>query len=114
MRKPIVVVGSINLDLVATAERVPLPGETLTGRSFSTFYGGKGANQAVAAGRLGYPVSMVGKVGDDSFGPSLKSALRKAGVDVRAIGTVKGSSVVALINIGGAGQNIILADSGPT
>jgi ribokinase len=112
MRKPIVVVGSINLDLVATAERVPLPGETLTGRSFSTFYGGKGANQAVAAAKLGYPVSMVGKVGDDSFGPSLKSALRKAGVDVRAVGTVKGSSGVALINIGEDGQNNIVVVPG--
>jgi ribokinase len=112
MRKPIVVVGSINLDLVAIAERVPLPGETLTGRSFSTFHGGKGANQAVAAAKLGYPVSMVGKVGDDSFGPSLKSALRKAGADVRAVGTVKGSSGVALINIGEDGQNNIVVVPG--
>ena len=57
MRKPIVVMGSVNLDLVATAERVPLPGETLTGIDFGTFYGGKGANQAVAVARLGYPVA---------------------------------------------------------
>jgi ribokinase len=112
MRKPIVVVGSINLDLVAAGERVPLPGETLTGRTFSTFHGGKGANQAVAVGRLGYPVSMVGKVGDDSFGPMLKSALRKAGVDVRAVGTAKGSSGVALINIGDDGQNNIVVIPG--
>jgi ribokinase len=110
--KPIVVVGSINLDLVAAAERVPLPGETLTGRTFSTFHGGKGANQAVAVGRLGYPVSMVGKVGDDSFGPELKSGLRKAGVDVRAVGTAKGSSGVALINIGDDGQNNIVVIPG--
>jgi ribokinase len=112
MRKPIVVVGSINLDLVAAGERVPLRGETLTGRTFSTFHGGKGANQAVAVGRLGYPVSMVGKVGDDSFGPMLKSALRKAGVDVRAVGTAKGSSGVALINIGDDGQNNIVVIPG--
>lgn len=112
MLKPIVVVGSINLDLVATAERVPLPGETLTGRSFSTFYGGKGANQAFAIGRLGYPVSMVGKVGDDSFGPALKKSLREAGVDVRAVGTVKGSSGVALINVGQDGQNNIVVVPG--
>ncbi len=59
MRKPIVVVGSINLDLVATADHVPLPGETLTGKSFNTFHGGKGANQAVGVGRLGFAVSMV-------------------------------------------------------
>jgi ribokinase len=112
VRKPIVVVGSINLDLVATAERVPLPGETLTGRSFSMFYGGKGANQAVAVGRLEYPVSMVGKVGNDPFGPALKSALRKAGVDVRAVGTVRSSSGVALINIGADGQNNIVVVPG--
>jgi ribokinase len=111
-RKPIVVVGSTSLDFVAGAERVPLPGETLTGRTFSTFHGGKGANQAVAAARLGYPVSMVCKVGDDSFGPSLKSALRKAGVDVRAVGTVKGSSGIALINIGADGQNSIVVVPG--
>ena len=112
MRKPIVVVGSVSLDFVAGAERVPLPGETLTGRTFSTFYGGKGANQAVAAARLGYPVSMVCKVGDDSFGPSLKSGLRKAGVDVRAVGTAKGSSGIALINIGADGQNGIVVVPG--
>ncbi|HXN99307.1 MAG TPA: ribokinase [Candidatus Acidoferrales bacterium] len=112
MRKPIVVVGSINLDLVATAERVPLPGETLTGRAFTTFHGGKGANQAVAVGRLGYPVGMVGKVGDDTFGTQLKSALRKAGVDARAVGTVRGSSGVALINIGDDGQNNIVVVPG--
>jgi len=91
MRKPIVVVGSINIDLVATAERVPLPGETLTGREFATFHGGKGANQAVAAAKLGYPVSMIGKVGDDAFGPELKKSLRAAGVNVNAVTTVKGS-----------------------
>jgi ribokinase len=112
MRKPIVVVGSINLDLVATAERVPLPGETLTGRTFSTFHGGKGANQAVAVGRLGYPVSIIGKVGDDSFGAALKTALRKAGVDVRAVGSAKSSSGVALINIGDDGQNNIVVIPG--
>ena len=92
MGKLIVVIGSINLDLVSNAERVPLPGETLTGRTFSTFHGGKGANQAVGVARLGYPVSMVGKVGDDSFGSALKGALCKAGVNVKAVGTTKGSS----------------------
>jgi ribokinase len=112
VRKLIVVVGSINLDLVANAERVPLPGETLTARTFSTFHGGKGANQAVGAARLGYPVSMVGKVGDDSFGSALKGALRRAGVNVKAVGTVKGSSGVALINIGDDGQNNIVVVPG--
>ncbi len=112
MRGPIVVVGSINLDLVATAERVPLPGETLTGRTFSTFHGGKGANQAVGVARLGYPVSMVGKVGDDSFGAGLKGALRKVGVNTKEVKTAKGSSGVALINIGDDGQNNIVVVPG--
>lgn len=112
MQKPIVVMGSVNFDLVATAERVPLPGETLTGINFATFHGGKGANQAVAVARLGYPVSMIAKVGDDAFGPGLKKALREAGVDVRAVETAKGSSGVALINIGSDGQNNIVAVPG--
>src|SRR5580704_15698489 len=112
MRKPIVVVGSINLDLVATADHVPLPGETLTGKSFNTFHGGKGANQAVGVGRLGYPVSMVGKVGDDAFGPDLVASLRKANVEVKAVKTVTGSSGVALINIGSDGQNNIVVVPG--
>src|ERR1035441_9190333 len=64
-RKPIVVVGSINMDLVAHTRQIPVPGETVIGTGFATTPGGKGANQAVAAARLGYPVSMVGAVGDD-------------------------------------------------
>lgn len=112
MRKPIVVVGSINLDLVATADHVPLPGETLTGKSFNTFHGGKGANQAVGVRRLGFPVSMVAKVGDDAFGTELKASLRKAKVDVKAVKTVTGSSGVALINIGSDGQNSIVVVPG--
>ena len=112
MQKPIVVMGSVNFDLVATAERVPLPGETLTGIDFATFHGGKGANQAAAVARLGHPVSMIAKVGDDEFGPGLKKALRNAGVDVRAVETAKGSSGVALITIGSDGQNNIVAVPG--
>ncbi len=112
MRKPIVVVGSINLDLVATSERAPRPGETLSGTSFATFNGGKGANQAVAAGKLGYPVRMVGKVGDDEFGSALKHGLRRAGVDVKAVGVAPGSSGVALINLASDGQNSIVVVPG--
>lgn len=112
MQKPIVVVGSVNLDLVATSDHVPLAGETLAGLEFSTYHGGKGANQAVAVGRLGYPVAMIAKVGDDSFGSPLRGALRAAGVDVKAVSTAKGSSGVALINIGSDGQNAIVAVPG--
>ena len=112
MRKPIVVVGSINLDLVATADHVPLPGETIIGKDFRTFHGGKGANQAVGVARLGYPVSMLGNIGDDSFGSALENALHRAGVGVKSVRSVKGSSGVALINIGSDGQNNIVVVPG--
>jgi ribokinase len=112
MNKPIVVVGSINLDLVARAASIPRPGETLTGESFRTFFGGKGANQAVAAARLGYPATMVGNVGDDPFGEQLRSALRQAGVSVDAVSVVEGASGVALIIISSSGQNSIVVVPG--
>jgi ribokinase len=106
--KSIVVVGSVNLDLVSTGKRIPAPGETVTGDRFQTFHGGKGANQAVAVGRLGYPVSMVAKLGDDEFGPRLRQGLADAGVDVRAVGTATGTaSGVALISVDARGQNSI-------
>src|ERR1043166_5679986 len=97
MRKRIVVVGSINLDLVATAQRIPAPGETIAGSSFQTFPGGKGANQAVAAARLGAPVSMLGKLGKDVFGTELRKSLGDAGVETSAVVNVPGPSGVALI-----------------
>jgi len=68
MTKPIVVIGSINIDLVSRTERIPVAGETVIGSSFKTFPGGKGANQAVAASRLGARVAMIGKLGTGSFG----------------------------------------------
>lgn len=112
MKKRIVVVGSINLDLVASAERVPVAGETISGKTFQTFFGGKGANQAVAAARLRHPVSMLGKVGEDAFGPQLRKALRDAGVDVKAVESVKGASGVALIATGSKGENSIIVVPG--
>jgi ribokinase len=106
--KSIIVVGSVNLDLVCTGKRIPAPGETITGDQFQTFHGGKGANQAVAIGRLGYPVSMVAKVGDDEFGDRLRKGLQAADVDVAAVGTAKGTaSGVALITVDAQGQNSI-------
>jgi ribokinase len=83
--RPIVVVGSVNLDLVCAVERIPVPGETLIGGDVRLFGGGKGANQAVAVARLGYPVTLIARVGDDAFGRDLRSALRTAGVDVRHV-----------------------------
>lgn len=106
--KSIVVVGSVNLDLVSRGKRIPAPGETVTGDRFQTFHGGKGANQAVAVGRLGYPVSMVAKVGDDEFGGRLRRGLEDADVDVSAVGIAKGTaSGVALISVDTKGQNSI-------
>ncbi|HEY3628267.1 MAG TPA: ribokinase [Terracidiphilus sp.] len=106
--KSIVVVGSVNLDLVCTGKRIPAPGETVTGDQFQTFHGGKGANQAVAVGRLGYPVSMVAKVGDDEFGARLRKGLQDAGVEVSDVGVARGTaSGVALISVDAHGQNSI-------
>lgn len=108
MRESIVVVGSVNLDLVCVGKKIPAPGETVWGNQFQTFHGGKGANQAVAVGRLGYPVSMVGKVGDDDFGNRLRQGLRSAHVNVRAVSTAKSTaSGVALITVDSKGQNSI-------
>lgn len=112
MTKPIVVVGSINLDLVARAPTIPRPGETLIGDSFRTFFGGKGANQAVAVAKLGYPVTMVGNVGDDAFGEQLRSALQQVGASVEAVSVVPGASGVALILISSNGQNSIVVVPG--
>jgi ribokinase len=112
MSKPIIVVGSINLDLVARASTIPRPGETLIGDSFRTFHGGKGANQAVAAARLGHPVIMLGNVGDDPFGEQLRDSLRQSGVSVDAIGVTLGASGVALIEISSAGENSIIVVPG--
>jgi ribokinase len=108
MSKPIVVVGSINFDLVVGADRLPLAGETITGNNFATFHGGKGANQAVAAAKLGYPVAMVGCVGHDNFGPQLRHGLENAGVDVSHVSTVPESSGIALITTGKRGENSIV------
>jgi len=112
MSKPIVVVGSINLDLVAATKRIPIAGETVAGISFRTFPGGKGANQAVAAARVGGAVRMVGKLGADAFGIELKNNLMVANVDTDGIGIVPTSSGVALITTDEDGQNAITVVAG--
>ena len=111
-RKPIVVVGSINMDLVATAPHIPAPGETILGTGFETHPGGKGANQAVAAARLGVPVQMIGLLGSDDLGKQLRAGLQSTGVDTTAVGTVPGSSGVALITVSAKGENSIVVASG--
>jgi len=111
--KPIIVVGSVNLDLVCTCRRMPSPGETVGGKSFEMFEGGKGANQSVAIARLGYPVAIVAKVGDDAFGTRLLTALNVAGVSVKAVSVAKGvSSGVAMILADQHGQNSIVVAPG--
>ena len=111
-RKPIVVVGSINIDLVARAQRIPVTGETVAGLDFQTHPGGKGANQAVAVARLGYPVSMIGRTGDDAFGSQLRDGLHDAGVDISAVGISASSSGVAVIIVSPAGENVIVVTPG--
>jgi ribokinase len=112
MQKRVVVVGSINLDLVAATQRIPVAGETVSGTSFNTFPGGKGANQAVAAARLGAPVSMIGKLGNDSFGAELRASLEAAGVDTSAVGVVPTSSGLAQITTAANGENAIVVVGG--
>jgi ribokinase len=112
MAKRIVVVGSINLDLVGATQRIPIAGETVAGFSFQTFPGGKGANQAVAAARLGASVSMLGKLGTDAFGAQLRESLENSKVMTDGIEAVPGSSGVALITTDAEGQNAITVVSG--
>jgi ribokinase len=112
MQKPIVVVGSINLDLVVGAERIPQVGETIIGEAFNTFFGGKGANQAVAAAKLEYPVSIVGNVGDDAFGVQLRTGMKASGVDTAFVSTVEGPSGIALITTDPRGENSIVVVPG--
>ncbi|MQG63653.1 MAG: ribokinase, partial [SAR202 cluster bacterium] len=82
----IIVLGGINMDLVTFSPRFPRPGETVVGSQFLTYAGGKGANQAVAAARMGARSAMVGRVGGDIFGPQLLEGLAAAGVDIAGIG----------------------------
>jgi ribokinase len=112
MTKPIVVVGSINMDLVARTRTIPRPGETVIGTGFETTPGGKGANQAVAVARLGYPAKMVGMVGQDVFGQALLKNLADAGVGVWVIERVEGPSGVAQIQVAESGENSIVVVPG--
>ena len=111
-RRPIVVVGSVTMDMVTLTPQIPRIGQTLIGTSFTTTPGGKGANQAVAAARLNYPVHMVGKVGDDSYGPALLANLTNAGVDTAAMESVAGPSGLAPIFLSETGQNAIVVVPG--
>ncbi|MFD8287919.1 PfkB family carbohydrate kinase, partial [Streptomyces lavendulae] len=108
----IAVLGSTNMDLVAYVPKAPRLGETVTGREFRTVPGGKGANQAVAAARLGGEVVMIGAVGADDFGVRLRSALTAAGVETAALRTVEGASGTAHITVDDEGANSIVVIPG--
>ncbi len=109
----IVVLGSLNMDLVARVPHVPEAGETLTGHSMATIPGGKGANQAVSCARQGALVQMVGCVGDDAYGSSLRAALEQDGINTGALRTVPAEATgVALILVEDNGQNRIVLNPG--
>jgi ribokinase len=108
----VLVVGSVNADLVVTVARRPGAGETVLGSDLATFPGGKGANQAVAAARLGARVALAGRVGTDSFARFLREGLEREGVDTRHLRAVPGPSGVALITVDPDGDNSIIVAPG--
>jgi ribokinase len=108
----IAVVGSLNMDLVAVTPRIPVAGETITGSDFFTAPGGKGANQAYAAAKLGGEAAMVGRVGTDDFGRAMKKNLADVGCDVTGVRDVAGPSGVALIFVAESGANSIVVAPG--
>src|SRR6478672_11987643 len=111
MATRLTVVGSINLDLVVEAERLPCPGETVSGARFSRVPGGKGANQAVAAARLGAEVALVGCVGRDEVADEATVSLREAGVEEQWIAK-DAATGIALITVDVAGETTIVVAPG--
>lgn len=113
MSRPIIVVGSLNMDFVVRVDALPERGQTVGGREFTMLPGGKGANQASAAGRLGGRCQMVGRVGRDVFGEQLRASLAADGVDTtRVISTEGEATGVALIPVEDGGQNLIVVAGG--
>jgi ribokinase len=109
----VIVVGSVNVDLVVRAPRLPTPGETVTGGTFERHHGGKGGNQAVAAARLGRPTLFVGAIGDDAFGVEARVALQTERVDTSRLRTIPGSATgVAVIIVDARAENLIGVSSG--
>jgi ribokinase len=108
----VLVVGSVNADLVDRVARRPAAGETVLGSDLATYPGGKGANQAVAAARLGGRVAFLGRAGTDGQGDFLREALRGDGVDIAHLITTPGPSGVALITVGPEGDNSIIVSPG--
>jgi len=111
--RPILVVGSVNLDVVCAVEHIPRPGQTVMGQDVQLFDGGKGGNQAMGIARLGHPVRLVARVGDDAAGIRLRTGLRTGGVDVRRVTTTRRtSSGTALICTDRGGENTIVVSPG--
>lgn len=108
----ILVIGSLNADLVVRTPRFPEPGETIRGDDLQTFPGGKGANQAVAAARLGTSVAMLGRVGKDNFGDFLLENLKSNKVDSRFVQRDDASTGTAIIVVDASGQNSIILSAG--
>ena len=109
----VIVVSSVNVDLVVAVERLPGPGETVVGGRFARHHGGKGGNQAVAAARLGAPTAFVGAIGDDSFGEEARTALAAEGIDLRGLARIAGEATgVALILVDAQGENSIAVAGG--
>ena len=108
----IVVIGSLNMDIVALVPRLPSLGETIIGSQYLNNFGGKGANQACAAAKLGGNVAMLGRVGDDEFGRHMRANLESVGCDVSAVHVTEGRSGVAMILVADSGQNSIVVVPG--
>jgi ribokinase len=108
----ITIIGSINLDMITTVDRLPSPGETVRGSGFSTAPGGKGANQALAAARAGGQVRLVGAVGKDSFASDALACLRQAKIDLSGVGETHAATGIALILVDAKGENVIAVAPG--
>lgn len=108
----VVVLGSANMDLVATAATLPRPGETLLGADFVMVPGGKGANQAIAAARAGAACTFLGAIGSDAFGVTLRARITAAGVDTSQLRVAYGASGVALVMVNAEGENAIVVSPG--
>ncbi|MGI5213509.1 ribokinase [Plantactinospora sp. CA-290183] len=104
----VVVMGSANMDLMVTTEVLPKPGETVFGTDFVMVAGGKGANQAIAASRAGGAAALLGAIGSDSFGVTLKARIAAAGVDTDRLRVVYGASGVAVVTVDADGENTIV------
>ncbi|EHK59323.1 ribokinase [Allomesorhizobium alhagi] len=108
----IIVIGSINLDLIATVDRLPDPGETVPGSAFKTAPGGKGANQALAAARAGADVHMIGAVGKDAFAAEALACLREGGIELSGVREVHAATGTAHILVDSHGENVIVVVPG--